>query len=559
MIDEGIRIGFLAVAGLAVSLVALWLLNAVFQQITGTGRVVLDQFTVVRTDGKTDEEFGKGLAQGLQARLPLLERELDDAQSGLSAAPTASDPASVAAARQSIGLPKIIPPGGLTTSLLQPVDLKLSVAGVDVGGLIPWLQRKLTNYRTLYFTISVEDDRAEIYGSLTALGSSNSGLNLTILGENGKPPSLGKIVDLLAHDILRRYYLYKDPNHKLASLTDEEFEDLSNVLVGAELANRRTASGRHNPEDFSKLIPAISGLVNTAPNWPELVYLAAWIADSGEDTRNAIKYYEQVRPQFVQINSNDVVRRIDDRVKFLTNVLAAAGNKTAGISVSQTTPATALDKLPPSVDYSSLVEIKDMGQEGSSVGQALATALEVKLAKNNIEKQISARFIYYAARKIEGTSSTDSGAQIQDGFNVLLKEGAVEESVWPYVAGKFAEPPPPTVAKAERFRIAAYRKVRTLPEMKRDLVDGPPLVAGITIFQEMLEAEAARTGIVPMPAKGSQILGGHAVVIVGYDDKTQLLKFANSWGAGWGDKGFGYLPYGYITDDRVDAWVFTLP
>ena len=259
MIDEGIRIGFLAIAGLAVLLVALWLLNVVFQQITGTGRIVLDQFTVVRTDGKTDEEFGKGLAQGLQARLPLLERELDDAQSGLGAAPTASDPASVAAARQSIGLPKIIPPGGLTTSLLQPVDLKLSVAGVDVGGLIPWLQRKLTNYRTLYFTISVEDDRAEIYGSLIALGSSNSGLNLTVPGENGKPPSLAKIVNLLAHGILRRYYLYKDPNHKLASLTDEEFEDLSKVLVGAELANRRTASGRHNPEDFSKLIPTILG------------------------------------------------------------------------------------------------------------------------------------------------------------------------------------------------------------------------------------------------------------------------------------------------------------
>lgn len=143
-------------------LVSLWLLNAVFQQMTGGGRIVLDEFTVVRADGKTDEEFGKGLAQGLQARLPVLMRELDDAQAGLDAAATASDPASVAAARQSIGLPKIIPPGGLTTSLLQPVDLKLSVAGVDVGGLIPWLQLKLTTNRTLYFTISVEDDKAEI-------------------------------------------------------------------------------------------------------------------------------------------------------------------------------------------------------------------------------------------------------------------------------------------------------------------------------------------------------------------------------------------------------------
>jgi C1A family cysteine protease len=422
------------------------------------------------------------------------------------------------------------------------------------------LQRKLTTYRTLYFTISVEDDRAEIYGSLSALGSSNSGLNLMVVGENGKPPSLGKIVNLLAHDILRRYYLSKDPNHKLASLTDEEFEDLSSVLVGAESANRRTASGRHNPEDYSKLIPTISGLVNTAPNWPELVYLAAWIADSGEDTKNAIKYYEQVRPQFAQMSSNEVVQRIVDRVKFLTDILTTASNKTAvSVSVSPSTATTSLEKLPPSIDYSSLVKIKDMGPEGSSVGQALATALEVKLANNNVDKRISARFIYYAARKIEGTESTDSGAQIQDGFNVLLKEGAVKENIWPYVAGKFAESPPPAVAKAERFRIAGWRKVRNLPDMNRALVEGPPVVAGITIFKEMLEVEAARTGIVPVPAKGSQILGGHAVVVVGYDDKAQLLKFANSWGTGWGDRGFGYLPYGYITDDRVDAWAFTLP
>lgn len=367
-------------------------------------------------------------------------------------------------------------------------------------------------------------------------------------GENGKPPSLAKIVDLLAYDILRRYYLYKDPNHKLASLTDQEFEDLSNVLVGAELANRRTASGRHNPEDFSKLIPTISSLVNTAPNWPELVYLAAWIADSGEDTKNAVKYYEQVRPQFVQMSSTEIVDRIDNRVKFLTDVLTAAASKSAaGATAPPAAPATPLDKLPASVDYSSLVRIEDMGQEGSSVGQALATALEVKLAKMNIDKQISARFIYYAARKIEGTTSSDSGAQIPDGFSVMLKEGAIEESVWPYVAGKFGESPPPAVAKAERIRIAAYRKVRNLADIKRALVDNPPLVAGITVFSELQGAEAAKTGIVPVPTKTSQILGGHAIVIVGYDDKTQLLKFANSWGAGWGDKGFGYLPYGAMS------------
>jgi hypothetical protein len=401
MIDDGFRIGFLIIVGLAILLLAGWLLNRVFQEIAGKGQIVIDQFTVVRTDGKTDEEFGKGLAQGLQARLPLLVRELQGAQAGLSSVPTASDASSVAAARQNLGLPKIIPPGGFSTTLLQPVDLKISVAGVDVGGVIPWLQRQFINNRTLFFTISIEDDRVEIYGSLAAITDSDSGLNLTILGENGKPPTLRKIVDMLAHDLLRRYYLFRDPNNKLESLTAEEFEDLSDVLVGAELAKRQTASGRHGPEAFAKLVPTIVKLSSTAPNWPELGYLAAWIADNGEDTKTAIKYYEQVRPQFMQLANTDLARRIDERVIVLASARSPATGLAAGTAAVEAAaapapgaPALAPSELPVFLDYSSEVHIRNGGQEASVVGLALATALEFKLSRRNIEKEISARYIY---------------------------------------------------------------------------------------------------------------------------------------------------------------------
>jgi C1A family cysteine protease len=142
---------------------------------------------------------------------------------------------------------------------------------------------------------------------------------------------------------------------------------------------------------------------------------------------------------------------------------------------------------------------------------------------------------------------------------VLVNMGAVEESVWPYVAGQFAENPPAAVATAERFRIANYQRVHGLPEIRRALNENPPVVAGFTVFSEMMSAEVVKKGIIPLPTKASAIVGGLAVVIVGYDDKAKLLKFANSWGANWGDKGFGYLPYDYVTDDRVEAWTFTLP
>jgi C1A family cysteine protease len=51
-------------------------------------------------------------------------------------------------------------------------------------------------------------------------------------------------------------------------------------------------------------------------------------------------------------------------------------------------------------------------------------------------------------------------------------------------------------------------------------------------------------------------LGGHAVMAVGYDDENQWLIVMNSWGASWGDKGFFYLPYEYITNNNLsdDFW-----
>ena len=545
----------LALAGLAIALIAAWLLNLVYQEIAGSGQIVIDQFNVVRLDGKTDTEFGRGLAQGLQARLPLLVRELQDAQAGLSATNTASEPGKVALARQTVGLPKIIPPGGITTTLLSPVDLKLSVAGVDVGGLIPWLQRKFTSYRTLSFTISIEEDKAEIYGSIAPLRLSATGIDLTVNGENGKPPSLRQIVDLLSHDILRRYYMYVDPQHKLESLNAEEFKELSDVLIGAELANRETIHGRRDPEDFAKLLPEMFTLCSKAPGWPELGYLAAWIADSAGDTKDAMKYYGQAQPQFAAAGNTDVVKWIDDRLAFLTPLARTDRSQTNAPPIAEHPPTP----LPPSVDYSSKIRIRNAGQEGSAVGQALATALEFKLATKGINQEISAQFIYNAARELEGTRETDSGAEIKDGLAVLKKQGAVAESVWPYQPGKFAEPAPPAVEKAERFRISEFQEVKGVDGIKRALSENPPVIAGITVFSEMIGNEARKTGVVPVPAKGSTIVGGHAIVLVGYDDKTQRFKFANSWGTDWGDKGFGYLPYAYLTDERVEAWTFTLP
>lgn len=63
-----------------------------------------------------------------------------------------------------------------------------------------------------------------------------------------------------------------------------------------------------------------------------------------------------------------------------------------------------------------------------------------------------------------------------------------------------------------------------------------------------------KNGKVPMPKESEKTLGGHAICLVGYDDKARIIKFKNSWSEKWGDNGYGYLSYKYIEKYMLDAW-----
>ena len=86
---------------------------------------------------------------------------------------------------------------------------------------------------------------------------------------------------------------------------------------------------------------------------------------------------------------------------------------------------------------------------------------------------------------------------------------------------------------------------------------GFPIVFGISVYESFESEEVAKTGIVQLPEKTEKMLGGHAIVIVGYDQEKHLFIFRNSWGEDWGDKGYGYLPFEYVCDKDLasDFWV----
>ena len=228
---------------------------------------------------------------------------------------------------------------------------------------------------------------------------------------------------------------------------------------------------------------------------------------------------------------------------------------------AETNLAKNTTEVPASVDLRSLCSpVEDQGQLGSCTSHGLAGAvqfLEVK-DKDKVYADLSRLFIYYNERMIEGTTKTDSGAQIKDGIKSLVTYGACPETEWPYTISKFkTKPSVKCYTDALKNVITSYYKVVTQNDIQTALAAGFPVVFGIPVYASFETQAVANTGIVPMPAKGEQLLGGHCMLIVGYDTSKSWYIVKNSWGTGWGDKGYCYIPFAYISSMGSDMWVIS--
>ncbi len=201
--------------------------------------------------------------------------------------------------------------------------------------------------------------------------------------------------------------------------------------------------------------------------------------------------------------------------------------------------------------------VEDQGALGSCTANSSTSAVEYLYRKlgRPTQPELSRLFLYYATRVwTEKTpAGQDNGAQIRDVMKTLALFGVCLEKSWPYDVTKFSVPPIPTAKlEALQHQILYYFSCPTLTSIKKSIADGYPCVGGFSVPSNMESDECAATGIVKYPGPREGFIGGHAVLFVGYDNKTQLLTFQNSWGTGWGDKGFGYLPYAFVSNGLAD-------
>ena len=220
--------------------------------------------------------------------------------------------------------------------------------------------------------------------------------------------------------------------------------------------------------------------------------------------------------------------------------------------------------------------VEDQGMLGSCTAHAGAGIIEY-YERKSFGKHIDASrlFLYKVTRNLMKMKG-DTGAYLRTTIGAMVLFGVPPEDYWPYAdeEKKFdKEPPAFCYAFAQNYQTIKYYRHdppetpanTILNRVKTYLASGHPAMFGFTVYNSIEQAE--KTGKIPFPSSREKIEGGHAVAVVGYDDSIKInntygqkettgaLLIRNSWGKGWGEEGYGWLPYDYILKGLAeDFW-----
>lgn len=233
--------------------------------------------------------------------------------------------------------------------------------------------------------------------------------------------------------------------------------------------------------------------------------------------------------------------------------------------------------LPSSVDLRKWCSpVENQGQIGSCTANAGAGVVEYFENRAFGRYLDASRLFLYKVTRNFANLKGDSGAFLRSTMGALVLFGVPPEEYWPYTDKDpdfDKEPSAFCYSFATSYKSIKYfrhdspnlSKEAVLESIKKTLAAGIPSMFGFTVFNSI--SQAAKSGKIPFPCSKEKILGGHAIVAVGYNDSMVIknttcgietqgaLLIRNSWGESWGDKGHGWLPYDYILKEvAVDFW-----
>ena len=197
-------------------------------------------------------------------------------------------------------------------------------------------------------------------------------------------------------------------------------------------------------------------------------------------------------------------------------------------------------------------EILDQSTIGACTAHAFDYAYRIQCTDKTFKP--SRLYFYFHERLAEDPNHdvkdlTDSGADVLDGLEYVMKYGVCSENLWPYDIAKFEDLPGPECDQdAQQHKIKSYKQLKE-SDIKHYILNNIPVLVAVQLYDSFNDID--ETGIVPIPKKSEELLGGHELCVISFDNKRKLYGCVNSWGPTFGANGYVFFPYAYFQNKHL--------